>query len=455
MRAIASIRRSRTLRNIKVGTNTIKECWPNPQQSVGRFIAKIGNQSCWEAVGPARATFLGLAQDIKQYLDTYSEPTSTWITWSIYMIGNSPELAIPTIIFCCDDAAHRKAIRDTIRDSSILDAYSGIALKHLPRAPDYNQLVQLASPSTKEDIDILKSRTHSPYGPAILSISQNMTSGSPLYIRMSDHAGKFRKATAGSVIRIQGQDCLTTVAHAFNGSPERPSDPSQGGGDLYFSDSEDEYDAMSAASYSSDCSHISLVSEELTGRLDSASDSTGECSNHEFEDSAEEYTTLSPDPALLVGQTLFLATEGMQPDLDYALIRLDKDPSNVSADERVQTSKDLMLPCLTTAEDFIQLKETKVIADTASAGTLGGHISTTPVFLRIPNAEVYQEVYHVRLETPLTQGDCGSWVSNASTGSLHGHIVAGCPDTGAAYIVPAYQIFDDIQKNLETIKERL
>jgi hypothetical protein len=40
MKALTGIRHSRTLRNVKTGTNSIKECWPCPQQSVGRFIAK-------------------------------------------------------------------------------------------------------------------------------------------------------------------------------------------------------------------------------------------------------------------------------------------------------------------------------------------------------------------------------------------------------------------------------
>ena len=44
------------------------------------------------------------------------------------------------------------------------------------------------------------------------------------------------------------------------------------------------------------------------------------------------------------------------------------------------------------------------------------------------------------------KGDSGSWVIDAVTGDLYGHIVAGVPETGLAYIVPAVKTFEDIEK---------
>ena len=42
-------------------------------------------------------------------------------------------------------------------------------------------------------------------------------------------------------------------------------------------------------------------------------------------------------------------------------------------------------------------------------------------------------------------GDCGAWVVNANTGLLYGHIVAGDPVTGMAFIIPAHKVFSDIE----------
>ncbi|KAF1993618.1 hypothetical protein P154DRAFT_449771, partial [Amniculicola lignicola CBS 123094] len=140
MNALARIRRSRVASRVTEGKSTLKSCWPNPEPSVGRFIVKIGKDSCWEAIGPARAVFVTLGDEIKRYLDEFSEPLPVCVTWSIYMVGNRPDSATPTIIFCCDEVAQRKQVRNTVKQSGITAAYPDIALKHLPRAPDYNQL---------------------------------------------------------------------------------------------------------------------------------------------------------------------------------------------------------------------------------------------------------------------------------------------------------------------------
>lgn len=125
MKATEQMRRmrTRTLRSLKVKSRSVEGCWPSPEDSVGEFITKIGDQSCWKADGPARAAFLIIGHRIKQYLDKCSESAHTWVTWSIYMVGDTPETAIPTIIFCCENEQYRKDIRDTIKNSNLLDGF--------------------------------------------------------------------------------------------------------------------------------------------------------------------------------------------------------------------------------------------------------------------------------------------------------------------------------------------
>ena len=43
-------------------------------------------------------------------------------------------------------------------------------------------------------------------------------------------------------------------------------------------------------------------------------------------------------------------------------------------------------------------------------------------------------------------GDCGAWIVNATTGLIYGHIVAGDPMTGIAFIIPAHKVFADIER---------
>lgn len=47
-------------------------------------------------------------------------------------------------------------------------------------------------------------------------------------------------------------------------------------------------------------------------------------------------------------------------------------------------------------------------------------------------------------------GDCGSWVIDATTGGIYGHIVGGDPMLDLAFIIPAYKIFDDLQRRFGT-----
>ncbi|KAF1943746.1 hypothetical protein EJ02DRAFT_342363, partial [Clathrospora elynae] len=450
MKALASIRRSRTLRNTKAGPNSIKKCWPCPEKSVGRFITNIGRQSCWEATGPARATFLTIGPLIKQHLDTYSEPTPTWITWSIYMVGAAPETAAPTIIFCCEDESLRKRIRDTIRDSIILERHSGIALKHLPRAPDYNQLVQLASSSAMDNTEALDMQNPIPFGPLVFSTSRHPTMGQSLYIGTENHAGSTRKATAGGIIRIHGIDCLLTAAHAFNDTPMQSSNPGHQDEDLCFSDSDDDTDILPSprSSWSSSVT-VPLKPEDAALYCVTANKDIGKYAETEDEPVVGIRGIQLPEYASHVGDTLFLSTEGTKEGLDYGLVRLRNGSLDASRND------DLVFPDLMCPNTSRYLTSDLVFAHTASAGVVSGSISMTPTYMRLPNATAYQEVRHIKLKEPLANGDCGSWVFDALSNSLHGHIVAGSPDSGSAYIIPAYQVFEDIQQHVEVIKQRL
>ncbi|CZR58947.1 uncharacterized protein PAC_08839 [Phialocephala subalpina] len=49
------------------------------------------------------------------------------------------------------------------------------------------------------------------------------------------------------------------------------------------------------------------------------------------------------------------------------------------------------------------------------------------------------------------EGDSGSWVIDKFTGDLYGHIIAGVPESGVAYILPANKTFRDIEEVLGPI----
>ncbi|KAL6709128.1 Protein png1 [Coniothyrium glycines] len=474
MKVLSSIRRSRTLRNVNVRASAPAQGWPNPQKSAGRFILKIGQLNCWEAIGPARAVFTKLGQEIKLYLDKYSEPTPSWITWSMYMLGSTPETAIPTIIFCSADEAHRKRIRNTVRDGNLLKDYAGVALKHLPRAPDYDQLVQLASApcadqkfSSGSYRDLCDSAVYSPSHSTINERYQ--TPGKRLYIRPPAAHTPPRKATAGTAIQLFGRSCLTTAAHAFQDVSMPVPEGEQADEDLFFSDSDDDEGSFSVASCESNSSSQfidrgselyfprSARSEELTftSKVATDEDTDTDLSMSEPSKSAADWDQ-TPPLGDLVGHPIYSSLEDDQSNLDYALIRVITDDTRSLT--RYMADPDAVhfppytsateLQCITNRTDDIEVH-------TSSTGVISGSISGTPSYIRAPSASTYQESYQIRTDKALANGDCGSWVIDSKTRKLHGHIIAGSPNLGIAYVIPAHAIFHDIRLHLDLIYQRL
>lgn len=122
--------------------------WANPEESIGEFIKMIdGKNCCWKATGRAREVFEILATDIKSYSDKCidSIPGSDWVTWSIYMVGKTPQTAAPVIMFFCEERGPRRKVQDSVKQSGILKKYPGIKSGNAALPPDLEQLEPLAS----------------------------------------------------------------------------------------------------------------------------------------------------------------------------------------------------------------------------------------------------------------------------------------------------------------------
>lgn len=449
MNALSRIRRSRTLRDVKANVNDTKPPWPRAQESIGRFITRIGAQTCWEAIGPARAVYMSLAPSIKHHLDTHSEPTSVWITWSIYMVGTISDTAVPTIIFCCELEPLRKAARNLIRDSGILKSHSNIALKHLPRAPDYNQLVQLAA--IPDNGDALSSSDHKAAGfrpTAVFSKLDRPFAGSPLFIGNNDNgiSDTMRKATCGGIVRIGHVDYAVTAGHAFSNMPIEDLGSESSEADMQFSDSDEEWDMASCLGI------IPAITDDEGDWTKSLKELESSATSTTIDPPEERIVTISrtpqlPDDLCKVGQLAILSSDGAYPELDYALIAL-------SLQAEPSFDDDSISPSHLTREDLEDTAEFQVVAHTSSSGKVLGTAISTPVFVRPPGTAHYQETHRVLLERPLVNGDCGSWVFETSSQKLYGHITAGSPDSGLVCVIPAYQIFEDIDRHTDLLRCR-
>lgn len=431
MKSLRWIRRPRDVRDVKTETRGLQPKWPSPQSSIGRKISTIGNHSCWEATGLARSTFITLAPKIKAHLDKYSEPTPSYVTWSIYMVGALPETATPAIIFCCESEVYRKAIRNMIRDSGILQGYPGIALKHLPRAPGYDQLVQLALQKESHGTSDLAPTTYRNGDYAVFSKIQQPFPGCPLYVANSHDPSVMRKATSGGQIRLGSSTYLMTAGHAFTRSPS-VAIASNDSNDMEFSDSEDDSDMVSDASEESKSAE--------TGQGYTVAPSSGLVVGFTKDEIDKRPKSQLPEGCEVVGNLAFSSLDGTRPELDYALVTLKhRNTAGVPSTRH-------KFPPYVQSEGMCTERSATIVASTASGGIIRGTVASTPTYMRTPNACRFQETFHINLEKSLTYGDCGSWVYHEQTLKLLGHVVAGSLGTGMACIVPAHQVFADIRQ---------
>ncbi len=410
--------------------------WPEPTVSIGRKIGKFGSKGlCWEAVGPAREVFNKIRPRLKEHLESGVETISSWVTWSMYMIGKTPECASPTILFCCEVPSHRKLVRNVIKESGILDKYPGIKTADAPRPPDFNQLIRLAEVHGELGSGTVIEGLAAPHGNAC-GMELTISAGSSGLLRS-------RRATVGGVIQLGERYFYFTAEHAFQIDSEEGSDGS-------FSDS---YDSENDSDYSIDEDISSEVIEDAKAFDCAAIGKLNICHASKSDGSQDEPSSIvsnisqsmSPTEKRAIKQTVRLSSvaisSGADPatTLDYSLIEVfdanHQVPNPVHFGE-----KELSVSSIVTDGP----RDTTVLAIT-SRGVLPGRLSGTSMCTSMATVSTYQEVYYGVLDSPLEHGDCGSWIIDANTGDLFGHIIAGSPETGAAMIIPALLTFTDLE----------
>ncbi|PQE16248.1 hypothetical protein CJF32_00010754 [Rutstroemia sp. NJR-2017a WRK4] len=427
----------------------------------------------------ARSFLLG-GHEIKVHLEKHSDPVLKPVTWTIYMIGRTKDTARPTIMFISKEEDSRKKIRKTVEESGILDGYLGVRLGDCSRPPDFDRLVELAiedavisNLDTPGTVNVLLSdqnqEMHRPGG--VLREASNTVCGSRIFIRTEGSTISFRKATAGGILRSGDRFFYLTVAHAFTHTLDYTASITENcesdfefdiGGDLdsdLNSDSDQEerdfVEKTSRGSVTPERSNYATSDETETpvdalpsvvpylnvalGREDSKK------ASHRVFDTASntEISDIAPlgfrDPSFEDAGQVFTKSS----ELDYCLIEISN--PELQTFNRIHPSHSLLQEALCPERVVTTLPaNTNVLAVTGSTGILKGTLSGTPSFIMRQGSAKQKELWTVRLDGRLYDGDCGSWVVEARSGDLLGHIVSGCPESGVAYIVPAYLVLEDV-----------
>jgi hypothetical protein len=464
-----------------------KEKFPNPKLSVGLHLQETRRgDHIWDAKGPAKDTFGQLEQEINSHLIKFGGSVYAEVKWTLCMIGRTKESSRPTVVFFCAERAPRQTVRAEIKSSGILKRYPGFVTMDCNRPPGFIEVMPLGEGSD---------------GPTSNSPSQSRKDehiglanieGAKIFIEGGNPKAT-GMATVGGILRWHDKYFITTVAHAFPGCRnvfEDMAAPSEFEYDIDSGGDDDELDdsvveTMSKGSMSSENSDFEdgKSSDESTraGSMVTESQPVLESSvnirgpvvmsskggkskwpptdpgvsvkfkqpvSNLSQDPTQEYTvtmqlndgrqeTLSPDlPPIL-------SVEGQRPILDYALVEISRsqlDDFVGGSLKGIEQTKDKSLPV---AQGRQLNKTSEIQTKVFPWSPLPGQLLATPSYMR--SSGRYEELWTVRLRGGLEKGHCGAWTTDIATDKIYGHLIAGSPSSGFAYLIPLKEVISDLK----------
>ncbi|KAK5995999.1 putative C2H2-type zinc-finger transcription factor orf8 [Cladobotryum mycophilum] len=429
-----------------------QKSWPYAQgsakDSVGRLRGTLyprpfgGDILCWEAKGEVRRLFdSDIKKDIQDYLAENSDKlqeSGSHLSIPVFMVGKRPNETKPTVLFVSDDKVARKEAFELIKNSGIMSKYPGFELGH----SDFEKLMSLAG-------DAVSVFSAPPSG--------DVESRRLLVYPQAGSERPVRMATAGGTVWHREKYWFLTVDHFLDDSvPAAESAIRKQQADQI---SDCEITGLSDFDDDDDDSEADFIETTRRGSVTSTSD------NEDSDQTGSETSSLedvdmtwypsesqpqshqasgipSQDECVAVGSTILRFKE-----LDCALIEMD----NTNVDALRETT--IALYDLTQIEFSARNAEVKTTLANGSA--VRGSLSDVMHTVRLPHSKEFIEVYAARFSQHLSSGDCGSWVRDANTGRLFGHVFAGNPTTGLAMIMPASYIFQHVQPWLNQLGTKL
>lgn len=437
-----------------------KPSWPAPENSTGDIYKSVhfGGKKCWDAKGPAREQFQLLALEIKEYLETHSDPVPAPVTWTVYMIGATVQSSRPTLMFCSENKTSRTIVRNKVVESGILEKYPGFDTGACSREfQRFATDIQMNDrPPNSGDLFVFYNRL-------------DVGSGMHVYMKKNEKdAYPYRKARCGGIIDHDGKYFIHTVAHLFDDCSNtmliQNSKELEAFEFELDDDSEDDVEDEDIAisnrgsatpepgvnSRSSSSDRSASSKNFVLGNISQATSVYSFNLNVELdEETCEEPSSGSNapfhpklfgvDPSATLSRlngSIILSTDGPQPGLDYCLIEIPSVELSFFRDFLSGTD------CPTSIGSSSSDVEVCLIRDDAA---LKGKLSGTPSFMMLPGSRSVQEVWVFRHPGNLLQGDCGAWVIDTTTGILYGHLVAGNLQLGIGYVMPIHLVFNDIR----------
>ncbi|KAL6410912.1 hypothetical protein AUP68_07344 [Ilyonectria robusta] len=411
--------------------------------------ARLTLGGCWRPRGLVSETFREIYPNILQIAQKHLE-SPEYVVLGCYMFGYSSRTAVPYISFASGDQKHRRELRNLVQNE-ILQSYPGWKSVDWNRDPGLWDMTACGS----DDHDT----TNSASAPILrIESSTSDLGGSKILLLRGDGTNEIWQhiATGGGIMaNRQGSRFVMTAAHSLPGH-EGPS--------FLLPQSPDEFEFLSedlSADGEPDEVGDEPTSMESWTPLETRRSFTDQLplrlqpttSGKELQFPKLPFVTPTSDkqarpsptqehnPPLhtIYSKTLFITSSGSsRPGLDYALVPV----SRIELDNRVR-SRETRPPVA-----LYQPRPREVVVTTSSHGKTKGRLLETPLFVVRSAATGSQELWTIILDKAkdVREGDSGSWVFDATSGEMIGHIVAASIETGSALIVPAFQVLEDLRE---------
>lgn len=490
-----------------------RKVWPYATNSTGRLRGSlsIGPLSIpvlvFEAIGEAREIFAQkLSGLIIDYLhENIEQESASPIDLSLFMMGRSSDRTKPVVMLVSSDKAARVEAYRAIKDSDILKDFPGFDVGHMDLRAEYENFQPLGGGSISEmngsgtihlrprfesgsrgeksgNANILvtlgdnsmeiEDRIEEVFGAGISCIGMRL-----LVVRPpgATTANTIHQAIGGGVVSYAGSYYLLTVNHFLDRRADgwQPSTLLSTSAPIhsehtdcevaYLSDFEDDEDVnpdiiTSRGSRTPDSTHSETsdtgnegssstishgsVRPELLDQADNAIISLG------ISDEPAERSSGHPQRPLgdrhgglpvmrKIGNVVVSSYE-----TDFCLIRIDH-PDSQSLTDAVP---------LENYGSHVETSASDAPIETTISGThRAGFLSGTPSFVRLPRSRTFRQVYICKFHQPPVPGDCGAWVRHSVSGRILGHVVAGSPMTGLAWIMPAQEVFAQARSYLQAL----
>ena len=372
------------------------------------------------------------------------------------MVGDSLQNATPNVVFCVEDDALRRAIRD---DSQLRDILmSAFPPLEMYFCPNLAKLLAADAPEVElqPPQDSNSTSPAPPYG--VWTTDTGPKVGTRIYVA-GRNGGSPRTATTGAVFLHGDTAIQTTVRHVFfpldstSAAPIQPSFSSDLVLDYWDSDDEEDPDTSTGESTNSD-----FVKDEEDGSDAHATPNTS-FSTHELSPPIDAEIGHAPGngkapeiprDATRIGNALRHTVEGAQRAVDGALIEVqageNADPNFFSYDA-FDPTRGFRITRLAKIQD---MPSGAPVLVATSAGLVRGALFTTLAYFKPKYQRESLPAYPLTLNAgmALKEGDCGSVALHIQGEEVYllGHVVFGHP--GIVYIVPIDILVEDMAQAL-------